>query len=97
MNDDMLKAAKVAAGVETGPRSTGYINPRHRPDNEPEVAEDTDTPRRNTTSDRPVPTEPRYTPSDPTDFSHLRAGEEPVDNSQDIRALADRVWQKLHG
>lgn len=93
VNDDMLEAAKVTYPVETGPRSTGYVNPKHMQDDEPadEVVETPEAPRIGVgTRTRPIPTGdpgPRMAPTGGTEPFKVE-----IDYRREARELADKVW-----
>lgn len=94
MNRDMLDAAKQAGGMETGPTVRGWVQPRHQPDDKPEVVETEPEPPRRSTSNRPVPVD--HTPA-PTPTG----GHEPhplvLDHSAEIRELVDMAWRRQNG
>lgn len=98
MSDPIVEAAKAAAGVQTGPSSRGYVNPRYStPVDEPvEQIEETETPTpAKTTSTRPVPT------GDPGPHLPARGGSNPEEvielPHEEVGSAVERAWARQQG
>lgn len=91
---DIIKAALTAAGVETGPRSTTYLNPRNYPVEEPVEDEQVEQPPAPTpgasTSRRPIPVDRTPAPT-PTGGSGSPMAQDPGPTAKE---LADRHFQR---
>ena len=98
---DMILAAMKSVGVENAgrPRHRVYVNPRHRPVEEPAEQveqEQQEAPQQpKTTSTLPIPT------GDPGPRLPATGGSEPfklhIDTRKESREMADRIWQQEHG